>query len=204
MPPVFDQGRLGSCTANALAALYCAEARIIDCPSRLAIYWAERDLEGCVDWDSGAVIRDGLKVMAGVGCPPETVWEYDDRDPGRYLMRPGDDVWSAGLIHRLASYHRIMAVDELRREIAEGHPVVFGFSVPESMKYDTIHLRYPAPTERVLGGHAVVAVGYDDGPAEVLVRNSWGTEAGDGGHFWMSYAMWDDPGWLGDAWAARV
>src|SRR6476646_6070035 len=83
MPPVYDQGQLGSCTANAIGALVQfqqmkeKEPEGSNVPSRLFIYWNERDLEGTTQSDAGAVIRDGMKVIGSVGAPPETDWPYD-------------------------------------------------------------------------------------------------------------------------------
>src|SRR5215510_6651839 len=81
-PPVYDQGQLGSCTGNAIAAAvqFAREKQKLQpdfVPSRLFIYYGERVIEGSVESDSGAQIRDGIKVVAKLGAPPESDWPYD-------------------------------------------------------------------------------------------------------------------------------
>ena len=97
-PPVYDQGSLGSCTANAIAAalefLQMAEGLPqVFTPSRLFIYYNERAMEGTVDSDSGAMIRDGIKSVNAQGAPPESLWPYDiatfsRNPPPRRTRRP--------------------------------------------------------------------------------------------------------------------
>ena len=84
MPPVYDQGQLGSCTANSIGAilefneLKQAETDAAT-PSRLFIYYNERAMEGTISQDSGAEIRDGIKSVAQLGAPPETAWRRRTR-----------------------------------------------------------------------------------------------------------------------------
>ena len=80
-PPVYDQGELGSCTANAIGgAIEFDQMKQalpdVFVPSRLFIYYNERVIEGTVDDDAGAMIRDGIKSVARQGAPHETVWPY--------------------------------------------------------------------------------------------------------------------------------
>ena len=81
-PPVYDQGQIGSCTANAIAAALefdmMRQQQEAFTPSRLFIYYNERLMEGTVASDAGANIRDGIKSVASVGDCPETLWPYDD------------------------------------------------------------------------------------------------------------------------------
>ena len=80
-PPVYDQGQLGSCTANAIAGAMQFEQKkqelTVFAPSRLFVYYNERDMEGTVNSDAGAQIRDGVKSVADLGVCPETEWPYD-------------------------------------------------------------------------------------------------------------------------------
>jgi C1A family cysteine protease len=161
----------------------------------------ERAREGTIEEDAGAYLRDGLKIAATTGVPVEASWPYaKDR-----RARPDDGAWATGLDHRFAAHHRITSLDELRAELAEGHPVVFGFDVPESFESaETARTGIMHPLalgERIAGGHAVVAVGYDDVRGQVLIRNSWGARWGLAGYFWMPFACWC---LVMDAWAARA
>ena len=92
-PKVYDQGQLGSCTGNAIAAAIefdLAKQRVkkVFTPSRLFIYYNERVIEHTVGQDSGAQIRDGIKSVNKLGAPPETLWPYSDSNPGPFSDRP--------------------------------------------------------------------------------------------------------------------
>ena len=81
MPAVYDQGQLGSCTANSIGAILEFNELKQDeagatTPSRLFIDYNERLMEGTVKQDGGAQIRDGIKSVAQVGAPPEPLWPY--------------------------------------------------------------------------------------------------------------------------------
>jgi C1A family cysteine protease len=191
---VYDQGQLGSCTANAIAAGY--EYDLIRqgldefTPSRLFIYYNERVKEGTVDTDSGAMIRDGIKSVAAQGVCTEDSWPYDI---AAFADRPTDDCYQAALAHRARAYQRVTPVlAQLKGCLAAGYPIVFGFRVYESFESAEVartgEVPLPAARERPLGGHAVLAVGYDDTTGRFLVRNSWGTGWGVDGYFTMPYA----------------
>jgi hypothetical protein len=214
MPRIWDQGNLGSCTAFSTLALWACEIqysgyKLYDDPAWMAIYWAGRKLEDCEFYDSGCVLRDPIKVVANgdasLGVPPNSKWKYNDSDPGPFTQRPPDEVWVTGINVRLKNYYRIDSIDELRDEISTGHGVAFAFSVPATFDYNTKELITPSYETRIVGGHAVFAVAYDDTREMIKVRNSWGPKANDGtGHFEMSYRMWEDSSWMMEAWAARA
>src|SRR5438876_11929798 len=87
--PVEDQGQLGSCTANALVgALEFLElkhgAQLVDL-SRLFVYYNERVIEHSTKHDAGAMLRDGIKSLAGQGVCPESIWPYAIR---KFAVRP--------------------------------------------------------------------------------------------------------------------
>ena len=192
-PPVENQGRLGSCTANALAGnlqfLEVADAEVYKDLSRLFIYYNERAIEGTVAYDSGAMLRDGIKVLAKFGVCPESSWPYDI---AQFTRKPPAACYKEGLKRRITSYHRLQALGEMLNCLAEGFPFVFGFTVYES--FETLKVAktgivpMPKKTEKVLGGHAVMAAGYDQEKKRFLVRNSWGPEWGQGGYFTIPYA----------------
>jgi C1A family cysteine protease len=144
--------------------------------SRLFIYYNERVLEHTINSDSGAMIRDGIKTLAKQGACSEKSWPYE---VARFKSRPAATCYQEALQHQITSYRRILTLDQMRTCLAEGFPFVFGFTVYESFETQEVArtgiVNLPKPQEQVLGGHAVLGVGYDDSSQRFLVRNSWGT-----------------------------
>lgn len=209
-PAVYDQGSLGSCTANALGGahefLMMRQLEKAFVPSRLFIYYEERAREDSIPYDAGAVIRDGAKVMAHVGCPPETLWPYAE---ARFATRPKAAAYKEALKHRITSYATVpQGHDAIRATLAEGLPIVFGFSVYESFESqataDSGWVLMPEAGEAQLGGHAVLLVGYDDTTSTYLVRNSWGDGWGDKGYFHMPYRYVESADLASDFWVLRT
>lgn len=190
--PVEDQGQLGSCTANAMAGniefLENLSGQSFEDKSRLFIYYNERALEGHVNEDSGAMLRDGIKVCAKYGACDEEIWPYNIK---KFAAAPSVKAYTDGLQHKIVSYHRILALDEMRLCLAQGFPFVFGFAVYESFETQKVAstgiVNMPGKSERMLGGHAVMAAGYNDKTKRFLVRNSWGKDWGMDGYFTMPY-----------------
>lgn len=209
--PVEDQGQLGSCTANSLAgALEFLEkkdgARFVDL-SRLFIYYNERTIEGTVDQDSGAFIRDGVKSLAKQGVCPERQWPYLVNKV-TFKKKPPPGCYTAAKKHRITSYHRINNLEEMRTCLAEGFPFVFGFTVYESFESSVVAksgvLNMPGAKEKVVGGHAVMSAGYDDAAQRFLIRNSWGADWGKKGYFTIPYAYLSDRNLSDDFWTIRA
>jgi len=209
--PVYDQGQLGSCTANAIAgALEFDEIKEGKpspfIPSRLFIYYCERVIEGTVNSDGGAQIRDGVKVVAKIGVPPESDWPYDI---SKFEQKPPVPAYQDATRERVSNYMRVPQVAvQLRACLASGYPFVFGFTVYESFESQQVAqtgvMPMPQPQEAVVGGHAVCAVGYDDSQNVVIVRNSWGAAWGRQGYFLMPYAYILDQHLASDFWTMRT
>jgi C1A family cysteine protease len=206
-PHIYDQGELGSCTAQAIAAALqfdqIKQARSdVFTPSRLFIYYNERSIEGTVEEDAGAMLRDGIKSVAREGAPHESIWPYVI---ARFRRAPTSAAYSDAALHQALIYQRVKQTEaELRGCLASGYPFVFGFSVYESFESDRVTktgvVPMPSRHESVLGGHAVLAVGYDEEEKRFLVRNSWGPRWGREGYFRMPYAYLLDPALCGDLW----
>jgi len=213
-PQVYDQGQLGSCTANAIAGaiefdLIKQKAKPPFTPSRLFIYYNERAMEHTVQSDSGAAIRDGVKSVSKLGAPPEAIWPYDDANPGRFQEKPPVAVFQEAAKHKVSLYERVTrSLSQLKGCLAAGYPFVFGFSVYQSFESDEVAKSGDAPmpgsNETFLGGHAVLAVGYNDESGHFLSRNSWGNAWGKGGYFTLPYAYLLDPNLADDFWTIRT
>ena len=206
---VENQGQLGSCTANALVGnlefLEKKTGKPATDLSRLFIYYNERALEGNVDQDSGAMIRDGIKTLAKQGVCDEGRWPYVTT---KFSVKPPAACYKQGLQHQITSYHRVVTLQEMRMCLAEGYPFVFGFTVYESFESPAVaktgRLNLPKPSEKSLGGHAVMAAGYDDATKRFLIRNSWGTDWGMKGYFTIPYAYLDNRNLSDDFWTIRA
>ncbi len=209
-PAVYDQGDLGSCTANAIGAAIefdqIKQNLTPFTPSRLFIYYNERALEGTIDTDSGAQIRDGIKTVASQGACPETMWPYVEES---FASRPPAPCYKYARLHPAVQYERVAQdVGQLKACLAAGYPFVFGFTVYESFESGAVAksgiVPMPAQPEIALGGHAVMAVGYDDGVERFLVRNSWGSGWGVEGYFTMPYEYLTNGDLADDFWVIRV
>lgn len=209
MPPVYDQGELGSCTANAISAAVDFENHRQNgtflTPSRLWIYYQERVIESTVNQDSGAQIRDGMKAVAQLGVCPETDWPYDI---STFTGPPPQNDYTDALKDTILTYQAPpQQLFALKSVLAGGLPVVFGFTAYESFESPQVAssgvLPMPDPQENVIGGHAVMLVGYDDSHDRFRVRNSWGPGWGQKGYFEMPYLYLTSPALASDFWVVQ-
>src|ERR1035437_745439 len=217
---VFDQGQYGSCTSQSLAGhlefLELKEIREKTAApgefdpntfmlfSRLFIYYNERLLENTISSDSGAHIRDGIKSLAQWGDCKEGSWSYM---PDNVFTKPSDVAYQEALNHRISTYMRLDSLDDVKHCLNDGYPVSFGFTVFESFESPTVAhtgiVPVPSLDESVVGGHAVLAVGYDDINKWLIVRNSWGSTWGDHGYFYLPYEFVTNKDLSDDYWSIR-
>lgn len=209
-PPVYNQGQLGSCTANAIAGAIefdrLKQKLSNFTPSRLFIYYNERVIEHSVNSDSGAQIRDGIKSVAKQGDCPETEWPYVI---AKFRTKPPKNCYADALKYKVVLYQRVtQTLSQMKGCLASGYPFVFGFSVYESFESAQVaktgHASLPKSGEAVIGGHAVLGVGYDDAKQWFITRNSWGTGWGMKGYFTLPYAYVTDPSLASDLWTVRI
>jgi C1A family cysteine protease len=210
-PAPYDQGQLGSCTANAIAGAIqferCKQMASPDfTPSRLFIYYNERVIEGTVGTDAGAQIRDGIKSVAKQGACKETTWPYTI---SKFTKKPSAAAYKEASRYTATSYSRVARTpNQMKGCLASGFPFVYGFTVYESFESSAVAksgiVPMPNHGEKVLGGHAVLAVGYNDAQQRFLVRNSWGTAWGQKGYFTMPYAYLTDTNLSDDFWTIRL
>jgi len=210
MPPVYQQGGIGSCTANALAAAlqfsYKKQNLPDVTPSRLFIYYNERDMEGTINSDSGAMLRDGIKSIAAVGDCPETEWDYIEE---KFKDKPTDTCYQDASKIKAIKYESIdQDLYHLKYCLQQGYPFVFGFTVFNSFMSEEVAktgiMSLPTPYESCAGGHAICALGYDDSKQCFIIRNSWGKDWGLDGHFLMPYEYITHPNLATDFWAINV
>jgi len=210
--PVEDQGGLGSCTAQAGAGLIEYYERKsfghhVE-SSRLFLYKATRGLMKSKG-DSGAYIRMTMGAMVVFGVPPETYWPYTD-DAEKFDKEPPAFCYAFAQNYKTLLYYRhdpagaarAAVLEKLKTYLAAGHPAMFGFTVYSSIAQADSTGRIPVPygRERIEGGHAIVAMGYDEAmtianasggqPSRgaLLIRNSWGKGWGEKGYGWLPYA----------------
>jgi C1A family cysteine protease len=205
-PPVMDQGELGSCTAHGITGALrydLISSGKPDIPlSRLQLYFDERFIEGTVNDDAGAEIRDGIKSAAKLGVGRETLWPYRIN---QFKKKPPAACYRDAVRFEALSYQRVqVSVSALKAAIAAGHPVVIGISVYSSFESDAVAKTgiVPMPDlhrEQLLGGHCLYAVAYRKG--FITARNSWGPRFGDGGDVHFPEAYLGSPKLGSDYWA---
>ncbi len=208
MPKIYDQGDLGSCTANALSAAFEYDNIVQKLeefvPSRLFVYYNERLVEGHINTDSGASLRDGIKTINSIGICPEIDYPYIIES---FAAHPSLTAYKNASSHKTLEYRRVdVNPESLMKSLSIGLPVIFGFTVYESFETDEVTtgglMPMPKIDEKILGGHAVLAVGYDSDNETIIIRNSWGTEWGLGGYFTMPYEFFCDK-YCSNAWVIK-
>jgi len=203
----YDQGNIGSCTANASCFIYVFDelkqnVNFKFLPSRLFIYYNSRVLSGDVNSDGGSSIRDSVKSLVQSGVCEEKLWPYD---PNNLFNKPGAQCYAEGRFCKAVKYAAVnQNLNSLKTALNNGFPINFGFTVYESFESVAVEqtglMPMPQPGEQILGGHAVVIVGYDDAMQRFKIRNSWGINWGCGGYFWMPYQFATDPNYCNDFW----
>ena len=203
-----NQGSLGSCTGNAIAGaielLNKRAGRTLEA-SRLFIYYYERMIMGTINYDSGAYIRDGIKATYTYGAPVENLWPYDIT---KFKIKPTNQAVNDALKRKVTLYQRITDHTGCLDALNNGYPVIIGFSVYSSFSSSSVTrtgvMPYPnVKRERLLGGHAVLLVGYDKDRQVYIARNSWGTNWGDRGYFYMPFRVIQDTNMSNDFWIIK-
>jgi C1A family cysteine protease len=203
-----NQGNLGSCTGNAIAGaielLHKKQKRTLDI-SRLFIYYYERVLIGTVNYDSGAYIRDGIKVCYKYGAPTENLWPYNI---SKFRTVPPKTALIDAAKRKVTSYQRAADFNQVIDAITSGYPVTIGFSVYSSFDSPVVAktgiMPYPdTKKEKLLGGHAVLLVGYNKYNNTFIARNSWGTNWGDRGYFYMPFQVIQNTSMSSDFWVIK-
>lgn len=206
-PPVYDQGQLGSCTANAAAGAYefdLLRQGLTDfTPSRLFIYYNERKLDGDIRQDAGSQLRTAAKTLNQTGVCDEKLWPYIEK---KFKNKPTKKCFTAAVAHKTVSYQAIdnTNINLIKQCLASGSPIIFGFSVYESFESEQVAktglMPMPLRSEQLLGGHACMIVGYDDSKSYAIARNNWGADWGDKGYFYVPYQFLTNSNLASDFW----
>jgi C1A family cysteine protease len=205
-PSIYQQGDLGSCVGNAVASqisLVHIKNKLPDpIPSRLFIYYNAREMEGTVYEDAGCSLRDALKSVSKLGVCQEALWPYLIE---KFSIRPPLSCYTDAMKDKVISYHRILySLASMKGCIFAGFPFSIGVRVFENFPMETSTGNIPMPQGREVGGHAMVAVGYDDTIQQFIVRNSWGTEWGISGYGKIPYEYLINPLLSMDFWTIRI
>ena len=217
LPPAYDQGKVGACTANAIAAAVQYARRVHSkpddfIPSRLFIYYQQRQIEGTTSLDAGGQLRDGIASVANVGVCSEADWPYDNvaGDESTHVFPPGAQATKSppASILQAAAKYRAISYEPLSQDvavlegcIASGYPFVFGFNLYAAFDESFKALRKPQPDQQLpLAGHAAMATGYDQSKRLFRIRNSWGPNANDHGYFDMDYDYVLNSAWAANFW----
>lgn len=207
-PPIVDQLDQGSCTANAGGSgaadflqlkglrektplsqdpeIYVA-GKFMPC-SRDFIYYCERAIDGTVNQDAGASMRDVAKVLCSVGAPAEATWPYNKEN---LYKQPSHAAYTEAAKHKMPKFFAIYSLDDMRHCLTSGFPFIGGLTLYSSFMSDYVAstgiVPIPGVFESVAGGHALCFVGYNDETKMVRGRNSWGASWGQAGYFDLPY-----------------
>jgi C1A family cysteine protease len=202
--PIEDQGNIGSCTAQAVCGLVeylqrSLQGEYLDA-SRIFLYKATRSFLGWTG-DTGAFVRSTIKALRLFGVPPE---EYCPYEPARFDDEIGAFCFAFAGNYKAIQYYRLEGLDKLKESLAQGMPFAFGFTCYDSLFASEVSktgdIPFPKPNEKIQGGHAVMAVGYDAAKGGLLIRNSWGTGWGDAGYGTLPFE-YVEKGLATDFWA---
>ena len=190
-PPIYNQETLGSCTSNAIiGCVQYTDPTFYG--SRLFHYYNERIKDGTVNIDAGSTISRGIEILKNMGVCSENLWPYDI---DKYKERPTDECYQKALLHKAISSDRVEHTEHsIKSCLADGYLIAFGVDVYESFQNAKKgNIPYPeVKTEKLLGGHAIVLVGYDDEKQYYIFRNSWGTSWGEKGYGYIPYKFIHD------------
>lgn len=195
-PEIYDQGSLGSSTAHAVLACYIFSLRkhsLIEQDKKLSpqfIYFNQRVVSGTTDYDSGACIRDAIKVISRIGVCEEHLYPYN---VDYFIECPNKTAYENAYNElQQIEYKKIgPSVEDIMKCISNNIPVILGFTVYDSFEHADVSrtgvMPEPKHGEKIVGSHAVLIVGYDFQRSFFLCRNSWGEKWGQSGHFWMPF-----------------
>ena len=208
---VEDQKTTSSCTVNAtvggLEVLENVQSNNTSCVtlSRLFIYYNARLENNDQDKDEGTYIRNCMSALAGLGVCEESVWPFD---VDKVNDKPSWASYRGAVVHKTKGFYRIDGngqgrVEQIEKSISAKHPVVFGATLSQNFGEPDSNNMVHAPSGSVVGGHAMLLVGFDRKNRIFTIRNSWGKDWFDGGYCYASYD-WLDQCDVSDVWVQTL
>lgn len=208
-PPVINQGNIGDCTCASGVAIRFALAKIAGVANPptfdpISLYFWERQHDGTLPTDAGSRLSTTVYVGENIGFAPAT----KPYDTSTYNSAPSEQVKESAGLYKIHGAKRLTNLQGILETLSEGIPVHLGILVYESMEYETTArdgiVPMPEPWEQCMGGHAICAVGHDNDKRMVLCRNSWGTDWGIGGYFYLPYDYFQSDQTFMSAWRWAV
>lgn len=199
---MYDQGQLGSCTANALCYCFVFNDNKWS-PSRLFLYYNERMLDKDINEDAGSTLTQGINALIKYGVCSEKLWSYNIN---KFSVKPPTAAYVEGEKHQVLTSARVLqTLASMKGCLNSGFPFVVGIEVYQSFESDAVAKTGMVPmpntkTEQLLGGHAITCVGYNDTKGVWIMKNSWGAGWGDKGYFYLPYAYLLSNSLAGDMW----
>lgn len=189
--PILDQEYLGSCVANSVKSMmFTVSTGKVDL-SRLQLYMCFREIDGSsLTEDTGGTVRGAMKAVAQYGVCQESIWPYIISKFAR--LAPSKAFTSTYKLNNFVYTSIKQDLEIIKSSLTLNLPIVLGimiyssFETPFVDKYGII----PIPDtkkERILGGHCILLVGYDDSKSYFKFQNSWGTNWGDSGYGYIPY-----------------
>lgn len=206
LPFVFDQGQIGSCTANSAGSMYSWVVNKnnggVFVPSRMFLYYNTRSIQGTISYDSGASLRNTMKALKDYGVCRETIWPYLYE---KLFATPTTNCYDEASARQALSYASVPTTLTTMKNVLQSRPFVLGILVYSSFYNPSVAKtgNVPLPNigrEKLLGGHAILVLGYDDRRQSFLCRNSWGTSWGLKGDFYLPYSYATNRKIAFDAW----
>jgi len=174
-------------------------------PSRLFMYYNERKNNGTLDYDSGGSLRNAIKIVKNIGLCNENIWNYDT---SKYKDIPHNKCFDEVKKYKSIKYYRLKhIIIDMKSCLLEGYPFAIGISIYES--FNDAHINktgivpIPKNNEKLLGGHSVIVVGYNDNYG-FLIRNSWGENWGLNGYCYIPFDYISDSNLTQDLWTIRT